>query len=264
VLSEIGQVRRWAERSAGAPSFLQLDSGMTRLGLGGGDVQALAGDRRTLDALGLGLVMSHLAAADEPSSPMSRAQLREFEALTARLPAMPRSLANSSAIFLGPEFHMDLVRPGAALYGINPLPGHANPMHEVVRLQAPIVQLRETVASVRVGYGATREVGPGRRIATVAVGYADGYPRASGNRGHVAIDGRIAPLLGRVSMDLITVDVTDLPQASIVPGAMVDLIGGGVDLDRMAAEADTIGYEILTRLSRRASRRYLPAEPGDG
>ncbi|HET6521344.1 MAG TPA: alanine racemase [Geminicoccaceae bacterium] len=261
VLSESGQVARWAARAPLAPACLQLDSGMTRLGLGRREVEALAADARTLGALRLELVASHLAAADEPSSPLNEAQRRLFEALRALLPPLPASLANSSGIFLGPAYHLDLVRPGAALYGINPTPGRPNPMREVVRLAAPIVQLRALEAPARIGYGGTCTAPAGRRVATVAIGYADGYPRSLGDVGRAMIDGRPAPVLGRVSMDLLSLDVTAFPPERVAPGRMVDLLGGGADLDAVAAAAGTIGYELLTRLGRRATRRYLPAEP---
>ena len=202
--------------------------------------------------------MSHLACADEPEHPSNRKQLARFEELRAVLPPLKASLANSSGIFLGPAYHFDLVRPGVALYGVNPTPGRDNPMRPVVRLTAPIIQLRRLEAPAAVGYGSTYEAAAGRRIATVAVGYADGYLRALGNAGHASIDGVRVPVVGRVSMDLITLDVTDLPEARVQPGQGVDLIGDGCDLDTLAAEAGTIGYEILTSLGARYARRYLP------
>jgi alanine racemase len=261
VLNEPSQALRWAKLAgtipARPPALLQLDTGMTRLGLGRPEVVALAADRSTLEALGLVSVMSHLACADEPEHLLNREQLARFEELRALLPPLKASLANSSGIFLGPAFHFDLVRPGVALYGVNPTPGRANPMRPVVRLTAPIIQLRRLEAPAAVGYGSTHEAASGRRIATVAVGYADGYLRALGNAGHASIDGVRVPVVGRVSMDLITVDVTDLPEARTAPGQGVDLIGDGCDLDTLAAEAGTIGYEILTSLGGRYARRYL-------
>jgi alanine racemase len=260
VLGEPGQVAGWAAHGEGAPALLQLDSGMTRLGLGRRETLTLAADPRTLRALRIELVLSHLASAEETSNPTNPEQRRLFQELRALLPPARASLANSSGIFLGSAYHLDLVRPGAALYGINPVPDRPNPMREVVRLSAPVVQLRALEAPVRIGYGGTRTVPAGRRVATVAIGYADGYPRSLSDVGRAMIDGRPAPVLGRVSMDLLTLDVTDFPPERVAPGRMVDLLGGGADLDAVATLAGTIGYELLTRLGRRAARRYLPAE----
>jgi alanine racemase len=261
VLNEPGQAARWARLTAPTPArppaILQLDTGMTRLGLGRSEVEALAADRAKLEALGVVSVMSHLACADEPEHPSNRAQLGRFEELRAVLPPLKASLANSSGVFLGPAYHFDLVRPGAALYGVNPTPGRGNPVRPVVRLTAPIIQLHRLEARVGVGYGSTHKAASGRRIATVAAGYADGYLRALGNAGHASIDGTRVPVVGRVSMDLITIDVTDLPETRVQPGQAVDLIGDGCDLDTLAAEAGTIGYEILTSLGARYARRYL-------
>jgi len=262
VLSEPGQAARWAGHAASAPArppaILQLDTGMTRLGLGRREVETLVADRATLDALGLTMVMSHLACADEPEHPQNAVQLERFDELRALLPPLKASLANSSGIFLGPTYRFDLVRPGVALYGVNPTSHQANPMRPVVRLTAPIIQLRALDAPAAVGYGGAHRSEAGRRIATVAVGYADGYLRALSGRGHASIDGVRVPVIGRVSMDLITLDVTEVPEARVRPGQGVDLIGDACDLDALAVEAGTIGYEILTSLGGRYLRRYLP------
>lgn len=263
VLNSLGQIAAWQDtaRSAGAalPAAIHIDSGMSRLGLPPAELDALAGDPGRLDGLEPLLVMSHLACAEEAENPKNREQLDLFQAARARLPALPASFANSSGIFLGPGFHFDLARPGVALYGVNPTPGQSNPMAQVVRLQARILQIREIDAPTTVGYGAAfRAAGP-TRIATVAAGYADGYLRSLSSCGTAFLAGIATPVVGRISMDLITLDVTQVPAERLHPGALVDLLQPGDGLDRLAEEAGTIGYEILTSLGRRYRRVYRSA-----
>ncbi len=257
VLSTIEHIDQWAGhgRSHGArPAAIKIDSGMTRLGLAASDVDALAGAPDRLDGIALALVMSHLACADEPDDDMNPAQLAAFEKARAKLPRAPASLANSAGIMLGPAYHFDLVRPGAALYGVATVRGRANTMTPVVALTGKILQLRQVDTESPVGYGATRRVPGGRLLATVAVGYGDGYPRALGNRGAGYVDNIRVPIVGRVSMDLVTFDVTDVPEGRLRAGGFIDLIGPHYGVDDLAADADTIGYEILTRLGRRFRR----------
>ena len=263
VLNSLGQIAAWQDcaRAAGIalPAAVHIDSGMSRLGLPPAELDVLAEDLGRLDGLEPVLVMSHLACAEEADNPKNREQLALFEAARARLPALPASFANSSGIFLGPEYHFELARPGVALHGVNPTPGRSNPMAQVVRLQARILQVREIDAPTTVGYGAAfRAAGP-TRIATVAAGYADGYLRSLSDRGTAFLADVAAPVVGRISMDLITLDVTQVPAQSCHPGALVDLIHPDDGLDRLAAEAGTIGYEILTSLGRRYRRVYLSA-----
>jgi alanine racemase len=173
-----------------------------------------------------------------------------------------RSLAASAGIFLGPEFHYDLARPGAALYGVAPLAGRSNPMRQVIRLQGKILQVRRVDTGGTVGYGAAHRFARPARVATVGVGYADGYLRSLSNRGSAYVGERRVPVVGRVSMDLITLDVSALPEEEARPGTLVDLVGPHNPVDALAAEAGTIGYEILTSLGSRYARRYVGrAEP---
>jgi alanine racemase len=256
-----------AARASGlaAPAILHLDTGMARLGLDAAELDRLAEDPGLLAGLDLRFVMTHLACADEPGHPLNAGQADRFAAACARLPpgarAAPRSFANSSGLFLGPAFASDLARPGCALYGINPTPGRPNPMRQVVRLEAPVLQVREIPAGATVGYGASWTAPRTSRIATVAAGYADGYLRALSGRALGFQAGRPVPLIGRVSMDLITFDVTDAP--GIGPGSMITLIGpegpASHTPDDVAARAGTIGYEILTGLGARYRREYLSA-----
>ncbi|HMG49241.1 MAG TPA: alanine racemase [Inquilinus sp.] len=260
-LNDPAEVAAWAAHAAALgtalPGFIHLDSGMNRLGLAAEDQDRLAGDPSGLAGIAPITWMTHLACAEEPGNPMNRMQLDQFRQAVARLPPAPVSIANSSGIFLGPDFLGDLTRPGAALYGINPTPDRPNPMMGVVRLQARILQTRRVDTPMTVGYGAAHRVeGPGR-IATIAVGYADGVLRASGDRGAVRIAGFTAPITGRISMDLITVDVTHIPEPLAVPGALAEIIGPDLPPERLAASAGTIGYEILTSLGRRYARHYV-------
>ena len=259
VLNSLGDVLAHAAagRSAGRarPALLHLDTGMARLGLDAGEQARLAADHSLLAGLDLLYVMSHLACADEPDHPLNAEQAARFARACARLPKLPRSFANSSGLFLGSDYASDLARPGCALYGINPTPGAANPMRQVVRLEAPILQIRDIPAGASVGYGASFVAARPSRIATIAVGYADGYLRCLSGQGVAAYRDMILPMVGRVSMDLITLDVTDAP--GITPGETVQLIGGAAPSpDDLATRAGTIGYEILTSLGDRYRRAY--------
>ena len=246
---------------------LHLDTGMARLGMPPDEFDALIGDRDVVDRLHPNLVMSHFACADTPDHPLNREQAHRFRDALGRL-KLPnyttRSLAASSGIFLGAESAFDLVRPGAALYGIAPLQNQPNPMRQVVRLQARILQVRRVDAGSTVGYGATHRFVRQSRLATIGVGYADGFMRSLSNRGGAYIGDRRAPIMGRVSMDLVTIDVTDVPEHEAQAGTWVDIIGRHNPVDMVAADAGTIGYEILTSLGRRYRRRYLDAGAAGG
>lgn len=257
-LNSLADVDAWADsaRVFGTRHrvLLHLDTGMARLGLDAGEAERLIQDPWPLAALDVRYVMTHLACADEPDHPLNAAQAARFARLAERLPAARRSLANSSGIFLGAQFASDLARPGCALYGINPTPGRPNPMRQVVRLTAPILQTREIAPGDTVGYAASFAAPRPSRIATVAAGYADGYLRSLSGRSRAMLDGVELPLVGRVSMDLLTFDVTDAPAAAA--GRHVTLIGEGITPDDLAAAAGTIGYEILTSLGARYGRAY--------
>jgi alanine racemase len=256
-----GQARRLGQRLAVA---LHLDTGMARLGFGEAATRWLAAAEEVLANLHLELVMSHLACAEEPQHPLNALQLQRFTSL-AELFQAPRSFANSSGIFLGPAWRFDLCRPGAALYGVNPTPGRSNPMLPVVRLEAPVLQRRDVDAIGTVGYGATTAVFPGSRLLTLPLGYADGFPRSTGPGWRARLLTHELPLAGRVSMDLLSLDATALPaEVHCGPGTMIELIGGPDGVDRLAAAAGTIGYEILTRLGRRYERIYLDDETASG
>ncbi|PVE23488.1 alanine racemase [Microvirga sp. KLBC 81] len=261
VLNSLDQISRWAATAMPGgtrlPAILQVDTGMARFGLSEADVDVLIDNHQQLDALDLRLVMSHLACADEPDHPANAMQLALFQQMGRLLPCRRMSLAASSGIFLGPEYHFKLVRPGAALYGIAPQADRPNPMRPVVRLQGKVVQVRDVPANTPVGYGHTARTTSPSRLATVAVGYADGFVRSLSGRGGAWFNGSHLPILGRVSMDSIILDATALPAGSLLPGALVDLIDPGQDLDALARKAGTIGYELLTSLGSRYHRQYI-------
>ncbi len=260
VLNSLQDVIDWVEFQKDSDSTLpvdvHLDTGMCRLGLPADEVEVLKDRRDLLKTLQVRYWMSHLACADEPQHPVNAAQRDALRGFLAALPPAPATFANSSGIFLGSDYHVDLARPGVALYGGNPQPGNPNPMAQVVRLQARILQVRRVDAPQTVGYGASHRFTGPTRVATVGVGYADGYLRSlsGGGCGYVG-DVRV-PIVGRVSMDLITLDVSAVPEHLSRPGALVDLIGPHNPVDAVAAAAGTISYEILTGLGRRYHRIY--------
>ncbi|MFG1480650.1 alanine racemase [Xanthobacter sp. V4C-4] len=260
VLNSMPQVAAFAglARRSGhrLPAILQSDTGMARFGLTLEELDALL-PAGTLDSLDVVLHMSHLACADTPAHPANAAQQAAFMAARARLPGIPASLSASSGIFLGPAFHFDLVRPGAALYGIAPQAGQPNPLRPVVRLEGRVVQVRQVPAGTAVGYGHTATTSAAAQLATVGVGYADGFLRSLSNVGSAWHRGVRLPLVGRVSMDSIVLDASALPAGTLGPGDPVDLLGPDQDLDALARAAGTIGYELLTSLGSRYARRYI-------
>ncbi|MDX7952855.1 alanine racemase [Lichenihabitans sp. Uapishka_5] len=263
VLNSLEQAESWADfglrEGRRLPAVVQLDTGMSRLGLPPDEFDALLAQPKRLAALDVVLAMSHLACSDEPGHPANAAQHRCFSRLLERLPGTRVSFANSGGILLDRSFHHDLARPGVALYGVNPTPDAAHGLRPVVRLDARVIQLRTIPAGTAVGYGAAFVAARPSRIATIAVGYADGWPRHLGGAGAAYVDGVRLPIAGRVSMDSITLDVTDLPEGRLRRGSTVELLGPHQSLDQVAAEAGTIPYEILTGLGHRYARRILDA-----
>jgi alanine racemase len=259
VLNSPGQIAEWRKLASARgplPAMLHLDTGMARLGLTAREFERLADDFTRPGSIGWSAVLSHLACADEPDHPLNREQRTTFARSRRRLSGVPASLAASSGIFLGDDFHFDFVRPGAALYGVNPQPGRPNPMRQIVQLKARILQIREIEAGQPVGYGATHVTIAAGRLATVAVGYADGWLRSLSQRGSGRIGGVRVPLLGRVSMDLAVFDVSAVDPSLARPGSFIELLGDECGVDAAAADAGTIGYEILTALGRRYHRIY--------
>lgn len=247
VLNSLDQIERWQTlaRRAGhvLPAALQGDTGMARLGLPAPELATRAAEPLRLEGIELTLVMSHLVNAEDAAEPVNALQLGRFRALRAHWPRTPACLANSSEVFLGPEFHFDLARPAAALYGVAPMAGRSNPMRPVVHLQGRLIQCREVAEGECVGYNHAWRAPRASRIATVSVGYADGYLRSLSSRAQLRFEGRSLPRLGRVSLD-----ATDVPADRLQPGAAFDLIDAVQDIN---------AYENLTSLGPRYRRQYL-------
>jgi alanine racemase len=246
---------------------LHFDTGMNRLGFALQEAPLFT-TRVKMPDHGISLVMSHLACADHPSHPLNAKQVEAFRDLRFMFRGMPTSLANSSGIFLGPGAHCDMVRPGAALFGVNPRPGSPNVMEQVITLKARVVQVRHVPRGETVGYGAAWTAQRATRIAVVSVGYGDGYPRAVSSGVNVGgvrrsdaacaiIAGRRCPIAGRISMDLTAIDVTALPDELVRRGHDVMMIGGGITVDDVATWSGTIGYEVLTSLGHRYRREWM-------
>lgn len=264
VLNSLAQAERWAEvaraRGRRLPATLQVDSGMSRLGLAPEDLDRLLASADLAAWIDVRLLMTHLACAEAPAAASNLRQLAVFRGLASLFPDRPRlSIANSAGGFLGDGFEADLVRAGLALYGAAPSPAQAGLLRPVVRVEARVIQVRGVPAGAGVGYGLTFTTTRPSRIATLAVGYADGWPRRLGGQANAFFDGRPAPIVGRVSMDSLTVDVTDLPPAAVREGAHAELVGPHAPLEAVAAAAGTIPYEILTGLGPRLARAYVGA-----
>jgi alanine racemase len=268
VIGDLNELAEWdvfCRRSGwSGGAAIHIDTGMNRLGLTLVEAQGIvprinAGDH------GITLVMSHLACAENLNHPLNARQVAAFREIVSNYSGVPASLSNSSGIYLGPQFQFDMVRPGAALYGVNPTPEADNPMQPVVDLKARIVQLRSVERGDSVGYGGTWTARRPTKLAIVSTGYADGYFRAAsandGTRGaEVIVAGKRCPVAGRISMDLMAIDITDLPDKTARRGHMVTLLGEGITVDELAHHFGTIGYEVLTSLGTRYARIYKGGE----
>ena len=264
VINSMTELAEWdtfvAGRAWQGGAALHVDTGMNRLGVSPEEAAALAPRVQTQNH-GIALLLSHLACADIPDHPLNARQLQLFRELRALYSGIPASLANSSGIFLGDATYFDLARPGAALYGINPTPGRPNPMKSVIELTGRIVQIRAVVREQTIGYGATWTARRNSRIAVVALGYANGLLRAGSADdehpgGAAIVAGKRCPIVGRISMDLLMLDITDLADGAVRRGDFATLIGGELSIDEVAAAAGTIGYEVLTRLGMRCHLNY--------
>ena len=270
-LAQPEELAEWASfcraTSARQAAAIHFDTGINRLGFSERQLRAIKPD--DLAAIHLTLVMSHLANADAPDDEMNARQLARFHELRQLLPPCRLSLANSPGSLLDKSFAQDLLRPGIGLYGGNPYGAdQENPFEPVVRLTAPVMQVREVMAGEKVGYTGSFTAKRPSRIAIFGAGYRDGYPRAlssgpEGGPARVFIAGHFAPIAGRVSMDMISVDVTDIPAEKIARGTVAEVLGEHVTLDEMASLAGTIPYEILTRLGTRYARIYSGFESPD-
>ncbi|MFK0274804.1 alanine racemase [Ensifer sp. NPDC090286] len=260
VINSLEQLRQWAGAAVNLnrrlPAALQFDTGMSRLGVPPQERPAVASMLRTCGMIDIQFVMSHLASADDVLSEQNGSQLAELRRIAAEFPEYELCFANSGGIFLGEAYHGVLVRPGIALYGGAPTDGHPNPMEPVIKLDVAVVQTREVPTGARVGYGGSHVAASPTRLATIAAGYADGLPRSLSDRGAVYCDGVRLPIVGRVSMDSITIDISALPEGRLQLGSLVEVLGPNQTLEDIARDAGTISYEILTGLGHRYERQY--------
>ncbi|MGL5784846.1 MAG: alanine racemase [Alphaproteobacteria bacterium] len=263
VLADLGQVALWKhyatqkEKHLGA--ILQVDTGLVRLGLSFEELGLQLQERDGFAGLHLHYVMSHLACAYQPGHPYNQQQRAIFEAVRALLPGVPGSFAGSGGIFHGPGYWFDMVRPGRLLYGSSFTAEEVfqAAVQPVITLRSRVLQLQTVQKGQSVGYDQTYWVERPMRLATISMGYADGYMRSLGNRGMAMVNGREVPVVGRISMDLATLDVTDLPDEWVYPGSWVDLINQHITVDTVAAAAGTVSWEILTRLGKRPHKIYF-------
>lgn len=267
VLSSVAMLEEWLQlciaQNTAIPAAFHFDTGMNRLGMRLNEA-SLVNQLTSQVGYQPQMVMSHLACADQPQHEKNRTQLALFQSLLAQFPNTPASLANSAGLMTGRDYHFQMVRPGIALYGGRAVSGRKNPMQAAVTLEVPILQVKEARTGETVGYGATQTLARDSRLAIIAHGYADGYFRSlSGtyarNGGKVSIKGKLCPVLGRVSMDLVTIDATDLPDMP-APGELVEIFGPNVGVDDVADAAGTIGYEVLTSMKGRYERVHVGTE----
>jgi len=268
VISSLAMLDEWlgkcVERNEAYPSAFHFDTGMNRLGF---RLNEAAQVRERIERLGYApqMVMSHLACADQPNHEKNRTQLALFGSVMAQFPGIPASLANSAGLMTGRDYHFQMVRPGIALYGGRAVNGRKNPMQPVVTLHVPVLQVTEARTGESVGYGAAYSLSRNSRLAILGYGYADGVLRSLSSTnmrpgGKVMIRGRLCPIIGRISMDLTIVDITDLGDDLPAPGEGAEVLGPNVPLDEQADAGGTIGYELLTSLKGRYNRNYV----GDG
>ena len=262
VLNSTEEIADWSQaalaRKTTLDAAVQIDTGMNRSGLSRSEISDLAAHAAcALRGLNLVLVMSHLACADDPDRAENRRQLERFRAALAALPSAPASLAASAGIELGRDYLFDMVRPGIALYGGQPIASRPNPYRTVVVLTSPVLQIRRLEAGEIVGYSGTFTARRPTTLAIVGHGYADGLIRASAAKGRAAIGGILVPYAGRISMDLLAIDVSDVPESLCRRGAEIEFIGDTISLEQAAEAAQTIPHEVLTSISSRTRRVYL-------
>lgn len=267
VLYSLSSIHNWVQETsaltAKSPSVIKINTGMTRFGLDVNEFEFLCSDVKLLSAINPVLCMSHLACADEPHNLQNQRQHQKFveciEKIKKIFPNLRFSLANSSGIFLGKDWHFDLVRSGAALYGINPMPGKLNPMESVVNLHLPILQVRQLIEDSAIGYGADKEARVGARLAVALGGYADGLHRTIGLQPEGQLRGAHVNALGRISMDTTIFDISevDLSNEEILE-CSIEVLGDTFTLEYLTHKNKLLGYEVLTSLGQRYKRNYLP------
>jgi alanine racemase len=264
ILSNISQIRQWRrfgeEQGKLLPAALHVDTGMTRNGIPMDELVLLQEDPRLLQGIQVKLVLSQMAFSGDQDNPFHELQRHRFQEARQYLPAAPASLAKSTSIFLGSAYHFQLVRPGIALYGATQSFEPTSLLKPALDVWVRIYQVQNVQKGQGVGYYQTHSFPHQGRVATLAVGYADGYPWSLGNAGYVTIAGYRAPIVGRISMDMVTVDVTHIPESLVHPGGWAQLIGDSITIHDLAASAQTTPYEILLRFGKRYKRVYTPPE----
>ena len=261
VLNCIAEIEQWSSycktNEKKFKAIINFDTGMSRLGLDSYEITKLQNNPKLIENIDIDYLMSHLACADDREQVKNKEQKFLFDEIRSNFISKRASLSNSAGIFLGKEYHYDMVRPGAAIYGLQPLKKEVNEIEQVINLKGKILQTFIVDSSATVGYGATFRANRKTRIATVALGYGDGYFRTLGNQGKGYIGKQPVPVIGRISMDLVTFDVTDVKEEDSRRGDMIELIGPHYTVEQLAADAGTIGYEILTNLGGRYFRNYV-------
>ncbi len=260
VLNDAEQIKKWAsynqQKKISAPSILHIDTGMNRLGLTISEFYDIIKKKTELKELNVGWIMSHLACGDQPRDIMNEKQLSVFLNAKKEFPNVKASLANSAGVFLGQSYHLEMVRPGIALYGSGSGSIPSKPLKQAIKLYSRILQIRTLTTGAPVGYGASYRVSKATRVATVGIGYADGYLRSLSNCSWVFFNGVRLPVIGRISMDYITVDITQIASEKIKTGDFIEIIGDKFTLDDLATVANTVPHELLTRLGTRHHRIY--------
>jgi len=260
VINGLDDLERWnalaKAQNKKFPTMLHVDTGMNRLGLSEEDARKLISTPELYTRLSIDWIMTHFACADEKDHPLTENQAKKFQEITDHFPNAKRSLGNSPGVFRDVQYHTDMVRPGIALYGGNPTPEQPNPMKQVIELQSKILQTRLCKKGESIGYGASHVFDKDTHTATIGIGYADGLLRSHSNKGHFYFNNQPCPILGRISMDLTTIDISncDLPP---VQGDWVEVIGNNQTIDGIANNAGTISYEVLTSLGKRYAREYI-------
>jgi alanine racemase len=261
VLNDLSQVSAWQNwsKKLGHPlkAILQLDTGMWRAGLSPDEVNIMHQEPERLEGIDLVYIMSHLCCSDEPEHPKNQQQLVAFQKSLKKLPRAPASLANSHGIFLGQEYHFDLARPGRSLYGLGSKSLKARGLRPAVQAFCRITQVRDVQIGETIGYNGSYEVVKPMRVATISSGYADGIMRPLSNKGSVFVNDHPCSILGIISMDMMTIDVSHLPKEACVPGEWVEIIGSHMSADDIAECAQTTSREIMVNLGRRYHRIYL-------
>lgn len=257
VLNSQVQMERWADSAGGAAAKLHFDTAMARLGLTEREFKTIREEKPALlEACNITMLLTHLSNASDPNDPINEEQRARFAAMSMHLPDIKRSMCNSGGIGLGPEWHCDLARPGCGLYGIAPAPDFPIALGQVAKWEAPILQIRTLDRDQTVSYGGDSERPKGARLATVASGYADGIQRDLSNNLYGLCAGVKVPLVGRVTMDMLIFDVSEVPEQKLAEAESILLMWDGQDVNALADRAGTIGYEILSRIGRRVIRDY--------